>query len=141
MEPEKALTWVVGLPNTKESSDALDNVVRTWAAVSPTNLTKWVEQQPAGPDADRIRTDASEMIVENEPLKALDIASKITDPNALIDRINLLMLNNTMTSAQRSALMAAITAITNADPATQARRRTQTALYIVGASPAFQTDR
>jgi uncharacterized protein (DUF1800 family) len=65
----------------------------------------------------------------------------ITDPNALIDRINLLMLNNTMTSAQRSALMAAITPITNADPATQARRRAQTALYIVGASPAFQTDR
>ncbi len=65
----------------------------------------------------------------------------ITDPNALIDRINLLMLNNTMTSAQRSSLMAAITAITNADAATQARRRAQTALYIVGASPAFQTDR
>ncbi len=65
----------------------------------------------------------------------------ITDPNALIDRVNLLMLNNTMTSAQRSSLMAAITAITNADPAIQARRRAQTALYIVGASPAFQTDR
>ncbi len=65
----------------------------------------------------------------------------ITDPNALIDRINLLMLNNTMTSAQRSSLMAAITAITNTDPALQARRRAQTALYIVGASPAFQTDR
>jgi uncharacterized protein (DUF1800 family) len=65
----------------------------------------------------------------------------ITDPNALIDRINLLMLNNTMTSGQRSALMAAITAITNADAPTQARRRAQTALYIVGASPAFQTDR
>ena len=65
----------------------------------------------------------------------------ITDPNALIDRINLLMLNNTMTSAQRSSLMAAITAITNTDAAVQARRRAQTALYIVGASPAFQTDR
>jgi uncharacterized protein (DUF1800 family) len=65
----------------------------------------------------------------------------IADPNALIDRINLLMLNNTMTSAQRSSLMAAITAITNTDAAVQARRRAQTALYIVGASPAFQTDR
>ncbi len=65
----------------------------------------------------------------------------ITDANALIDRVNLLMLNNTMTSAQRSSLMAAITAITNADPAVQARRRAQAALYIVGASPAFQTDR
>jgi hypothetical protein len=37
--------------------------------------------------------------------------------------------------------MAAITAITNTDAAVQARRRAQTALYIVGASPAFQTDR
>ena len=65
----------------------------------------------------------------------------LTDPNALIDRINLLMLNNTMSSSQRASLLTAITAVTNIDPALQARRRAQTALYIVGASPAFQTDR
>ena len=65
----------------------------------------------------------------------------LTDINAMIDRINLLMLNNTMTAAQRTALVAAVTPITNADPALQARRRAQTALYIVGSSPSFQIDR
>jgi hypothetical protein len=65
----------------------------------------------------------------------------LTDPNAQIDRINLLMLNNTMTAAQRTALLAAMTPITNTDAATQARKRAQTALYIVGTSPMFQIDR
>ena len=65
----------------------------------------------------------------------------LTDPNAMIDRINLLMLNNTMTTAQRASLMAAVVAITNTDPVIQARKRAQTALYIVGTSPMFQTDR
>ena len=65
----------------------------------------------------------------------------LTDPNAIIDRIDLLMLNNTMAPAQRTALLAAMTPITNADPAIQARKRAQTALYIVGTSPMFQIDR
>ncbi len=65
----------------------------------------------------------------------------LTDPNAIIDRIDILMLNNTMAPAQRTALLAAMTPITNADPAIQARKRAQTALYIVGTSPMFQIDR
>jgi hypothetical protein len=65
----------------------------------------------------------------------------ITDAAALADRIDLLMLNKTMTAAQRTSLLAAINAVTNADPAMQARKRAQTALYIVAASPMFQVDR
>ena len=65
----------------------------------------------------------------------------ITDPAKLADTIDLLMLNKTMTAAQRTALLAAINAITNADPAVQARKRAQTALYIVATSPQFQVDR
>jgi len=34
-----------------------------------------------------------------------------------------------------------MTPITNADPAIQARKRAQTALFIVGTSPMFQIDR
>ena len=40
-----------------------------------------------------------------------------------------------MTAAQRTALLAAVNAVTNADPAMQARKRAQTALYIVATSP------
>ncbi len=65
----------------------------------------------------------------------------ITDAAALADRIDLLMLGKTMTAAQRTSLLAAISAVTNADPAMQARKRAQTALYIVAASPMFQVDR
>jgi hypothetical protein len=58
-----------------------------------------------------------------------------------IDRINLVMLNGTMTPAQRQALASAMAAIKNSDPALQARKRAQTALYIVASSPLFQVDR
>ena len=64
-----------------------------------------------------------------------------TDLEAMLDRIDLLMLNRTMSSAQRAALKAAMTAITNADGPTQARKRAQAALYIVASSPQFQIDR
>ena len=64
-----------------------------------------------------------------------------TDTDAMISRIDLLLLANTMTDAQKSALRAAAAAITNADAALQARRRAQMLLYIVGTSPQFLVDR
>ena len=64
-----------------------------------------------------------------------------TNTNAMLAEINLLMLNNTMSAAQQAALMAAVAAVTDPDPATQARHRAQTALYIVATSPQFQVDR
>jgi uncharacterized protein (DUF1800 family) len=63
------------------------------------------------------------------------------DENGLVAEINLLLLNNTMTAAQQTALLTAINAVTNADPAVQAHKRGQTALYIVATSPQFQVDR
>ncbi len=65
----------------------------------------------------------------------------ITDPAALADRIDLLLLNKTMTAAQRTALIAAVTAITDPVAATQARKRAEAALYIAASSPMFQVDR
>ena len=64
-----------------------------------------------------------------------------TNTTGMIDLINLLMLNNTMTANQRSTLTAAMSAVTNTDATVQARRRAQTALYIVASSPQFQVDR
>jgi hypothetical protein len=63
------------------------------------------------------------------------------DTDAAIERINLLMLANTMTDQQKAALRAAAAAITNANPSLQARRRAQMMLYIVGTSPLFLVDR
>ena len=64
-----------------------------------------------------------------------------TDVDGQLDRINLLMLEGGLTAAQRTAIRTAMLAVTNADPATQARRRAQTALYIAASSPLFQIDR
>ncbi len=64
-----------------------------------------------------------------------------TDLDGMLNRIDLLMLNRTMTAAQRTALKSAMTAITNTNAALQARKRAQVALYIVASSPQFQVDR
>lgn len=64
-----------------------------------------------------------------------------TDDGKTIDRINLVMLNGTLTPAQRHALSSAMAAIRDASPAMQARKRAQTAVYIVATSPLFQVDR
>jgi hypothetical protein len=64
-----------------------------------------------------------------------------TDDAKTIDRINLVMLNGTMTPGQRQAVASAMAAVKNTDPALQARRRAQVALYIVASSPFFQVDR
>lgn len=63
------------------------------------------------------------------------------DIDGMIARIDLLLLNQTMTAAQKTALKAAATAITNTDATLQARRRAQTMLYVVASSPLFLVDR
>lgn len=64
-----------------------------------------------------------------------------TNVDGMIDRMDLLMLANTMTPEQRSALKAAMLAVTDGTGARLARKRAQTGLYIVLSSPQFQVDR
>lgn len=64
-----------------------------------------------------------------------------TDLDGMIDRIDLLFTSRTMTDAQKTALKAAATALTNADPVLQARIRAQVMLYVAASSPSFQVDR
>ncbi|MEO6340348.1 MAG: DUF1800 domain-containing protein, partial [Caulobacteraceae bacterium] len=64
-----------------------------------------------------------------------------TNTEGMLDRIDLLVFNKTMSAAQRDALRTAANAVTNATPAIQARKRAQVALYIATSSPQFQVDR
>ncbi len=64
-----------------------------------------------------------------------------TDDGKILDRINLVLLNGTMTNAQRQSLMNAMAAIKSSDPKSQTRKRAQMALYVVASSPLFQVDR
>ena len=58
-----------------------------------------------------------------------------------IDRIDLLMLERTLTPAQRAAMRKAMVAVTNPNAAVQARQRAQVGLYVAASSPLFQIDR
>ncbi|MDO6413601.1 DUF1800 family protein [Sphingomonas sp. BIUV-7] len=64
-----------------------------------------------------------------------------TDTAGMIDRIDLLLMNRTMSAAQKAALKAAAEAITDATPSLQARKRAQAMLFAVLSSPLFQVDR
>jgi uncharacterized protein (DUF1800 family) len=64
-----------------------------------------------------------------------------TDTDGMIARIDLLLFAKAMTDPQKAALKAAATAITNADPLLQARKRAQMMLYIAATSPIFLVDR
>lgn len=63
------------------------------------------------------------------------------DPDRLVAVVNLLMLNNTATAAQKQAMRNAAVSITNANAQVQARKRAQALLYIAAISPNFLVDR
>jgi uncharacterized protein (DUF1800 family) len=63
------------------------------------------------------------------------------DIDTQLGRIELLLTEKGLNTAQRSALRAAMMAVTDKDPAVQARKRAQTGLYIAASSPLFQIDR
>lgn len=64
-----------------------------------------------------------------------------TDLDAMVSRIDLTLFANTLSQAQKDALKAAATPITNGDAAIQARRRAQMMLYVAASSPMFLVDR
>lgn len=61
--------------------------------------------------------------------------------DGMVDRIDLLLFAKSLTKAQRDALKAAGSAISNVDPKLQARKRAQMMLYIAATSPMFLVDR
>ncbi|RAK64970.1 DUF1800 domain-containing protein [Phenylobacterium kunshanense] len=64
-----------------------------------------------------------------------------TNVDGMIDQMDLLMLAGSMTAEQRSALKAAMLAVTDGTGSALARKRAQTGLYILLSSPQFQVDR
>ncbi|MHC9418812.1 DUF1800 domain-containing protein [Sphingomonas citri] len=63
------------------------------------------------------------------------------DPDRLVAVVNLLLLSNSATSAQLSAMRSAALSITDRDATLQARKRAQAVLYIAASSPNFLVDR
>ncbi|HEV2038878.1 MAG TPA: DUF1800 family protein, partial [Casimicrobiaceae bacterium] len=59
------------------------------------------------------------------------------NPNALLDKLNVLLLHGTMPAAMRASIVPAINAIAATDPLTRAK----TAFYLVVTSPQYQVER
>jgi uncharacterized protein (DUF1800 family) len=64
-----------------------------------------------------------------------------SDLDAMVSRIDLTLFANTLNQAQKDALKAAATPITNTDANIQARKRAQMMLYVAASSPMFLVDR
>lgn len=63
------------------------------------------------------------------------------DVDRMVAIVNLLMLNNSATDAQRTAMRNAAVSITDRDATKQARRRAQALIYIAASTPNFLVDR
>ena len=63
------------------------------------------------------------------------------NPQQLVDTLNTRMMHGTMSQAMNANIVAAVTAITNANATTQALQRTQTAIYLVATSAQYQVER
>ena len=59
------------------------------------------------------------------------------DPNALLDKLDALLLHGTLTASARAAILPAVTAVAATDPLTRAK----TAFYLVSTSSQFQVER
>jgi uncharacterized protein (DUF1800 family) len=64
-----------------------------------------------------------------------------TTPQQLVDALNARLMHGTMSAQMNTSIVATVTAITNATPATQALQRTQTAIYLVASSSQYQVER
>ncbi|HMG74537.1 MAG TPA: DUF1800 family protein [Pyrinomonadaceae bacterium] len=64
-----------------------------------------------------------------------------TNPQNLVDALNVRLMHGTMSPAMNVNIVAAVTSITNATAATQALQRTQTAIYLIATSAQYQVER
>jgi len=64
-----------------------------------------------------------------------------TNPQQLADALNTRLMHGTMSAAMNANIVAAVTAITNANATTQALQRTQTAIYLVATSSEYQLEK
>jgi hypothetical protein len=62
-------------------------------------------------------------------------------PQQLVDALNIRLMHGTMSAAMNASIVAAVTAVTNANASIQALQRTQTAIYLVATSAQYQVER
>lgn len=69
------------------------------------------------------------------------LANQATGPAAIADLLNTLMLHGTMSTQMRTSIINAMNTINDADATTRARKRAQTAAYLVATSSQYDIQR
>ena len=62
-------------------------------------------------------------------------------PQTLVDALDARLMHGTMSAPMKANIVQTITGITNANAATQALQRTQTAIYLIATSAQYQVER
>jgi len=126
------------LPQGAGVASPVSKLLTTSTIVSRSNfLFDWT----IGGEVSRVEFQKQPAIVDSTGTSPNWAAWESKDDGKTLDQINLLLMNGTMTAAQRQSLLTAMGAIKYTDPVLQAQKRAQTALYIVASSPLFQVDR
>ena len=79
IEPDRALAWLDTLP-PDVSSQGIAGAFNSWAATDPVGLADWITQLPASPRNDLARRSLGDVISDQDPLAALELAAGISNP-------------------------------------------------------------
>jgi hypothetical protein len=79
IEPDRALAWLDTLP-PDVSSQGIAGAFNSWAATDPIGLADWISQLPASPRNDLARRSLGDVISDQDPLAALELAAGISNP-------------------------------------------------------------
>jgi hypothetical protein len=79
IEPDRALAWLDTLP-PDISSQGIAGAFNSWAATDPIGLADWISQLPASPRNDLARRSLGDVISDQDPLAALELAAGISNP-------------------------------------------------------------
>ncbi len=79
IEPDRALAWLDTLP-PHVSSEGIAGAFNSWAATDPIGLADWISQLPASPRNDLARRSLGDVISDQDPLAALELAAGISNP-------------------------------------------------------------
>jgi hypothetical protein len=79
IEPDRALAWLDTLP-PHVSSEGIAGAFNSWAATDPVGLADWIAQLPASPRNDLARRSLGDVISDQDPLAALELAAGISNP-------------------------------------------------------------
>jgi hypothetical protein len=79
IEPDRALAWLDSLP-PESAARGTQGALNSWAATDPVGLADWIEQLSPGARNDQARRSLGDVIADEQPVAALELAAGIGDP-------------------------------------------------------------